>query len=134
MRLATGWHSHDTRRLLAEQLEGALLGHIAELAEALDRLLARRVLLLAHNATRLRLHQVLLRQTTGRVLGRAVENLGRAARGHHGAALLIIAIHAILASGIIRHRIFIRKILLYSTPNTRLSSLLTYPESLIVTL
>lgn len=92
------------------------------------------MLLLAHNATRLRLHQVLLRQTTGRVLGRAVENLGRAARGHHGAALLIIAIDAILASGIIRHRIFIRKILLYSTPHTRLSSLLTYPESLIVTL
>ena len=47
------------------------------------------MLLLADNAALLRLHQVLLRQPTGRVLGRAVENLRSAARREHISALLI---------------------------------------------
>jgi hypothetical protein len=47
--------------LLLEKLEGSLLGDIAGLAEARESLESSRVLLLANNATILRLHQVLLR-------------------------------------------------------------------------
>ena len=68
---------------LLEELERALLGDVAHLAETQDGLLARRVLLLADDTSLLRLHQVALLQATGRVLGRAVENLRSAADRHH---------------------------------------------------
>ena len=95
---------------LLEELERALLGDVAQLAQTLDGLLSRGVLLLADDAASLRLHQVCLLQTTGRVLSRTVENLGSATHRHHGATLL--ALLAILTSHIRRHLIFIRKILL----------------------
>ncbi len=50
---------------LAEQLECPLLCHEAQLLEAADSLHASRMLLAAHNAARLCLHQVLASQTTG---------------------------------------------------------------------
>jgi len=66
---------------LLEELERALLGLVARLDEVLERLLARRMGLAAHNAT-LVYHQILLLQATARVLGRAVPDLGtRADRG-----------------------------------------------------
>ncbi len=48
------------------------------------------MLLLADNAALLRLHQVLLRKPTGRVLGCAVENLRSAARCDHTTILLTV--------------------------------------------
>ena len=70
-------------RLLGEELEGALLGDVAELAQAAERLLTRRRLLLAHNLAPLVLDQILARQATLGVVGRAVENLRLATdRGH----------------------------------------------------
>ena len=62
--------------MLLEQLERALLGNIALLLQELDRLEARRVLLLAHDAALAGLHEILLGKATGGVLGRAVEHLG----------------------------------------------------------
>ena len=69
--------------LLLEQLERALLGLVAGLDEILQRLLAQRVLLLADNAPLARLHQILLLQATGRVLGRSVIHLRLAADCNH---------------------------------------------------
>ena len=112
---------------LLEELERALLGNIAQLAEAHDRLLARRVLLLAHDAPLLRLHQVLLLQTAGRVLGSSVENLRRAAHRDHAAVLL-----AIPASNIPRHLIFIRENLFNKSPYTSTASLFTHIHLLII--
>jgi hypothetical protein len=74
---------------LLKQLERALLRDISKLTQTLDRLQASRVLLLADNAALLRLHQVLLRKPTGRVLSRAVENLRSAARRQHISTLLL---------------------------------------------
>ena len=61
--------------LLLEELERALLGDVASLLQLSQRLLARRVLALGYNATLARLHQVLLDQATGSVLGGAVPDL-----------------------------------------------------------
>lgn len=60
---------------LAEQAEAALGRLVAELEQAGDRLLARRMLLAADNAAHLRLHQILLLQTAAGVLRRTVEYL-----------------------------------------------------------
>ena len=69
--------------LLAEQSKLSLLGLEAGLVQALQGLLARRMLLAADNAPLLRLHEILARQATARVLGRAVENLRLCSdRGH----------------------------------------------------
>jgi len=76
--------------LFLEQLECALLRLIARLCEALQRLLARRMLLLGNNAPLLRLHQVLARQPTARVLRRAVIDLRLCAHRRH---LLRATIH-----------------------------------------
>ena len=48
------------------------------------------MLLLADDAARLGLHQVLLLEPTGRVLGCAVENLRRAANSHHTSMLYVV--------------------------------------------
>ena len=111
---------------LLEELERALLGNIAQLAQTHDSLLASRMLLLADDTALLRLHQVLLRQATGRVLGRAVVNLRRAANSHHLSTLLL----AVLASKIARHSIFRRKILL--SPYTNRPLFLTDIHSFII--
>ena len=57
---------------LAHQLEGSLLGDVAERAKVLDGLLSRRVLL-ARNDASLVLHEVLLLQSARSVLRGAVE-------------------------------------------------------------
>lgn len=61
--------------LLLEELERALLGDVASLLQLSQRLLARGVLTLRYNAPLARLHQVLLDQATGSVLGGAVPDL-----------------------------------------------------------
>lgn len=61
--------------LLLEELERALLGDVASLLQLRQRLLARGVLTLRYNAPLARLHQVLLDQATGSVLGGAVPDL-----------------------------------------------------------
>ncbi len=87
------WRRCATRcclRLL-KQLEGALLGDKASLAEAREGLEAGRVLLLADNATILGLHQILLHQATGRVFRRTVPNLRRRAVRRHLRATILLA-------------------------------------------
>jgi len=80
--------------LLFEQLEGSLLGDIARLLQLLERLEARGVLLLGHDAALASLHQVLLGQATGSVLGRSVVDLGLGANRYNLAtALDILASH-----------------------------------------
>jgi hypothetical protein len=66
----------STLGLLREEAELALLGYIAQSAQLLDRLLTSRLLAAADNATTLSLHQILLVETTGGVLGSAMEHLG----------------------------------------------------------
>jgi hypothetical protein len=82
--LTATFPSVSAAHLLAEQLKSPLLRLVARLHQFLERLLAERVLLLGHNAA-LVLHQVLLRQATDGVVGRAVPHLRLAA--HHAAAL-----------------------------------------------
>lgn len=88
---------------LLEQLEGALLGYVAELAQAQDGLLASGLLAAAHDAPALGLYQVLLLQPTGSVLGGAVVHLSLGAQGldlgatHHVGVVLASA--AVLAVG-----------------------------------
>jgi hypothetical protein len=80
--------------MLLKKLEGALLGDIARLLELGERLLACGVLLLRHNAALASLHQVLLGEPTGSVLGRTVPHLGlRASRHHLATRLHILAGH-----------------------------------------
>ena len=87
-----------------EKLEGALLGLVALGVKTLESLLARGVLLLADDATLLSLHQILLGESTGSVLGSSVEHLGLGAHGdhlstnHRGVVAVIIV--AILTSGV----------------------------------
>lgn len=76
--------------LLLKKLEGALLGNIASLLQLLQGLEARGVLLLGYNAALASLHQILLGQATGSVLGRSVKHLGLRARSHHSASHLDI--------------------------------------------
>ncbi len=97
--------------MLLEQLERALLGDIALLLQNLDRLEARRVLLLAHNAALARLHQILLREPTGGVLGRAVEDLGLGAHGDLCATLLSILTRVGVAT-VVRKRVRVHFILI----------------------
>ena len=78
--------------LLLEQLERALLGDVASLLQLRQRLLARGVLALRYNAPLARLHQVLLDQATGSVLGGAVPDLRlRADRWELRAATHVLA-------------------------------------------
>ena len=68
--------------MLVEQPEGSLLGLVALAGQVLQSLLASHHLAPAHNTTVLVLHQVLLLQPTGGVLGSSVENLCLRASGH----------------------------------------------------
>jgi hypothetical protein len=86
--------------MLLKKLEGTLLGDISGLLQLLESLEASRVLLLGHDAALLGLHQILLGQATGSVLGRAVPDLGLGAHGDHLAAHLVI-----LASHVVRVRV-----------------------------
>lgn len=76
--------------MLLEELECSLLGDIALLLKNLDRLEARRVLLLAHNTALASLHEILLLKPTGGVLGRAVEDLGL--RAHRDLCTTLLSI------------------------------------------
>lgn len=78
--------------LLGEEAKLALLGDVAQLAQLLDGLLASGVLAAADNAALLGLHQILLGQATGSVLGRSVVNLGLGSNGGYlGASHHVIA-------------------------------------------
>ena len=72
-----------------EKLEGALLGLVALGVKTFESLLARSVLLLADDATLLSLHQILLGESTGSVLGSAVEHLSLGAHSSLGTTLLL---------------------------------------------
>jgi len=87
--------------LLLKKFKSALLGNIARLLELAERLEARGVLLLGHDAALLGLHQILLGQATGSVLGRSVPDLGLGASSHHSAAILLIlaSIHFYIQCG-----------------------------------
>ena len=105
---------------LLEELERALLRHVARLLEAVDRLLARRVCLLADDAARLCLHEVLLLQTTGRVLGRTVEDLRLGAdRRNSRATHHLLA--TILTSDVRRHFILYAEIFCSTTSEGEVS-------------
>lgn len=65
--------------LAGEEFERTLLRLVAGLHQALVRLLARRRLLAAHDLAALVADQILARQATLGVVGRAVEDLGLAA-------------------------------------------------------
>jgi hypothetical protein len=84
--------------LLLEKLERALLRDVACLLQVLERLLAKRMLLLADNAALLCLHQMASGQTTGCVFRGAVPDLGLRAdrRDLLGASLHCVVGFAIL--------------------------------------
>ena len=75
---------------LLHRPKGALLGLVARLEQTLNGLLAERMLLAAHNAPRLRLHQIRLLQAAARTLRRSVKNLCLGADGNfcHGSTRL----------------------------------------------
>jgi len=80
-----------------EELEGALLGLEALGVKTLESLLACSVLLLRHDATLSGLHQILLGQATGSMLGSSMKHLGLGAHSdcgtsHHVAIVVILAI------------------------------------------
>ena len=105
--------------LLLEQLERALLGYVASLLQLRQRLLARGVLALGYNATLARLHQVLLDQATGSVLGGAVPDLRlRADRWDLRAASHVHAHVHVLASTVVAAAVH----LLYFTHRNYLES------------
>ncbi len=88
--------------MLLEEFECPLLGDEAQLLEFLDRLEASAVLLTAHNAADLRLHEILLGEPTACVVGGAVKHLSLRADGGHSAtvhSLAILASAAVLTSG-----------------------------------
>ncbi len=66
-----------------EKLEGSLLRLEALGVKTLECLLARGVLLLRNDTTLLGLHQILLGQATGSVLGGSVVDLGLGANRQH---------------------------------------------------
>jgi len=70
-----------------EQLERALLRLVPRLYQVLQRLLTQSMLLTGNDATLARLHQILLLQTTGSVLGRAMEYLRLGSYRRHLARL-----------------------------------------------
>ena len=82
---------------LGKELEVALLGNVARLAEALDRLLAGGMGLSGNDATLVH-HEVVLLETARRVVGRAVHDLDARSDGHVRTARLT-ATHAALTHG-----------------------------------
>jgi hypothetical protein len=98
--------------LAGEQLEAALLGCIAQFPQAAERLLACGGLLAAHNLAALVLQQVLARQTTLGVVGRAVEHLRLAANRHHVATTdhtrLVLVVGCVVHPFLTKQQIFFR--------------------------
>ncbi len=96
--------------LLGKEAELALLGDVAQLAQLLDCLLASSVLAAADDATLLGLHQILLGQATGSVLGRSMVYLGLGSNGgylgtsHH--VVLTVATSHVGHLGFYLERIF----------------------------
>jgi len=83
--------------MLLEELEGALLGDISGLSQLLDCLEACCVLGLGYNAALAGLHEVLLDQATGSVLGGSVEDLCLATNCDHAAHLWVRYVLASIA-------------------------------------
>ena len=75
--------------MLVEQAEGALLGLVALAGQVLQSLLAGHHLAAANDAAVFVLDQILLLQTTGRVLGGAVEHLGLRTNSNHLGHLIL---------------------------------------------
>lgn len=82
--------------MLAEEFKSTLLGDIARLLELLESLEARGVFTLRNDATLLGLHQILLGQATGSVLGSSVPDLRLGARSHHSTTLLLLLLVLLL--------------------------------------
>jgi hypothetical protein len=82
--------------VLLEGLEGTLLGLVTGAEQELQGLLAGGVLLTAHNAAVLVLHQVLAGEAAGRVLGRTVVDLEFAASCEHSATHHRLVVHGFL--------------------------------------
>ena len=78
--------------VLAEQLERTLVRLVALAGQELQGLLAGLHLLAADDAAVLVLHQILLLQATGGVLGRSVVNLRLGANGHLVHLILLTAV------------------------------------------
>ena len=76
--------------VLIEETERTLLGLVALAGQVLEGLLAGRLLLAAYNATVLVLDKVRLGETTGGVLGVAVENRSLRANGGNIGGHLIL--------------------------------------------
>ena len=92
-------------RSLVKELEGALLRLEALSEQLLDGLLSSGVLLLGNDATLLGLHQILLSEATGSVLGGSVIDLRLGANSHHLSSHHVVVL-AILTSRIHRvHRV-----------------------------
>ena len=91
-----------------EELEGSLLGLEALGVKTFECFLARSVLALANNAPLSGLHQILLGQATGSVLGSSVEHLGLGAHSDRGAPHHIaIVVLAILTSRVVVHLLYL---------------------------
>lgn len=85
--------------MLVEQTERALLGLVALAGQVLQSLLAGHHLAAAHDAAMLVLHQILLLQTTGRVLGGAVEHLSLGTNSHLKLGHLILRVAILNVAG-----------------------------------
>ena len=86
-----------------EQLERALLRLEARLGKVLERLLARRRRLAAHNATVLVLLERVTGQTAGRVVRRAVPDLRTGANTRNLGAASLQVVVALILTRAIRH-------------------------------
>jgi hypothetical protein len=76
--------------MLSKKLESTLLRNISRLLQLLQSLQTSRMLLLGNNTSLSGLHQILLGQTTGSMLGSSVENLRLRASCDHSATILLI--------------------------------------------
>ena len=86
-----------------EELERALLRLVARLEEVLERLLARRRGTAAHNASVLVLLEVRARQSTLRVVRRAVPDHRTGANSGHLRAARLVVIVALILTRAVRH-------------------------------
>lgn len=95
--------------MLFKQLKRALLGDIASLLQLAQGLEARGVLLLGHDAALLGLHQILLGQATGSVLGRTVVDLGLGAHCDHATLLLLaLLLLLLILASVVRHFLYLQ--------------------------
>jgi hypothetical protein len=84
--------------LLGKEAKLTLLGDVAQLTQLLDCALASCVLAAADDTTLLGLHQILLSQATGSVLGRSVKDLGLGSNGGYLASSLYVVVATVATS------------------------------------